>query len=63
MNKDTEKIAVICEKVNKIEAWIDNADKNHFPTIERRFDSIERKLAYYSGGIIVAVWVIEKFLL
>lgn len=44
-------IAIIKEKVSKIESWIDNADTNHFPTIEKRFDKIENKIAYWVGGI------------
>ena len=44
-------IAVIEEKVGKIELWIDNADRNHFPTIEKRFDGLEKKLAYWGGAV------------
>ena len=44
-------IAILKEKVSKIEAWVDNAEANHFPTIERRFDALERKGAYLAGGI------------
>ena len=66
MPKTNEKqnidIAVIKEKVNKIERWIDNADMNHFPTIEKRFDRLDRKLAYWSGGVVVAGALIQVIL-
>jgi len=53
MNEETQKvdIAILKEKGSKIEAWVDNAEANHFPTIERRFDALERKGAYLAGGI------------
>ena len=53
-NRDI-KIAVIQEKVNNIEAWQNNADINHFPTIEKRFDGVELKIARWGGGIAVLV--------
>ena len=56
------KIAVLYEKVEKIEKWVDNANVNHFPSIEHRFDKLENKMAYYSGGIVVAFTVIELIL-
>lgn len=49
--KQNIELAIIKEKVFKIENWIDNADSNHFPTIEKRFDRIEQKIAYWVGGI------------
>lgn len=66
MKKENEqqniKLAVIQEKVSKIEKWIDNADVNHFPSIEKRFDKLDKKLAYWSGGIVVAGAVIQLIL-
>ena len=63
MNKENYKdMAVISEKVSKIEAWVNNADINHFPSIEKRFDKIETKMAYYSGGIVAIVSVIQLIL-
>ena len=50
------------EKVEKIERWINTADVNHFPSIEKRFDGIEQKMAYYSGIIVVAFTLIELIL-
>ena len=55
-------IAVIEEKVGKIETWIKEADTNHFPTIEKRFDSLDRKLAYWSGGITATISIIQYLL-
>ena len=55
-------IAIIEEKVGKIETWIENADTNHFPTIEKRFDGIEKKLAYWSGGIVVASAIVQTIM-
>lgn len=48
-------LAIVKEKVLKIEKWIDNADINHFPTINRRFNSIEKQIAYWSGGLAVII--------
>ena len=56
------KIAVLYEKVEKIEKWVDNADVNHFPSLERRLDGIEQKIAYWSGGIVAAGAIIQLIL-
>ena len=55
-------IAIIKEKVSKIESWIDNADTNHFPTIEKRFDKIENKIAYWVGGIVAISALLQVIL-
>lgn len=52
-------IAVIKNQVDEIKKWINNADINHFPTIEGRFDKLEKKLAFYSGGITVAIFLVN----
>ena len=63
MSKENEKqnleIAIIKEKVGKIEEKVNYYDQNHFPSIEKRFDRIEKKLAYYSGAIVVASAIIQ----
>ena len=65
-NKQDITIAVLSEKVDRIEATLVNYDTNHFPSIEKRFNGIENKLAYYAGGITivgaVANILISKFL-
>ena len=67
--KQDVSIAVIEEKVSKLEKWVNVADTNHFPTItkqfnsvEKRFDRIEKRIAYFSGAIVVITWLLEKFL-
>ena len=73
MTKENEKqnigLAILTEKVTKVEAWVDNADENHFPTIaenfvsvEKRFDKLDKQLAWYSGSIATLVFVIEFIL-
>lgn len=49
--KEEIDIAILIEKVSKVEAWIIEADINHFPTIEKRFDKVELKLAFWGGGL------------
>lgn len=64
--KHATDIAVLKDQVQVVRRWIENADVNHFPTIERRFDGIEKKLAYYSGTIVAAsatVQLVIKYLL
>jgi len=60
--KQNIEIAVIREKITKVEKWIDNADVNHFPTIDKRFNDIEKKLAMWSGAIIILGILIPKLL-
>lgn len=55
-------VAVLQEKIGKIEETISMYETNHFPTIERRFDSIERKIAYWSGGIAIALGFLQIIL-
>lgn len=55
-------IAVIEEKVAKIEAWQLNADANHFPTIEKRFDALDRKLTRISS-VGTTIFIVFELLL
>lgn len=66
MTKQNIEIAIIKEKVNKLEVWADNVDNNHFPSIEKRFDGVELKIARWGGGIaalVVLVPLLVKFLI
>lgn len=58
MTKDNNTdIAVIKEQVSEVKRWINNADRNHFPTIEKRFNRIEIRLALYAGGLAVLTFL------
>ena len=48
----------LCDRMEAIEKRIDTMENNHLPHIEERLNSIERKLAYYMGGIAVVIFVV-----
>lgn len=55
-------IAVLQEKIGKIDADVSKILNNHLPHIEGRLNIIDKKMAYYSGGLAIAVFLIEWFL-
>lgn len=59
--KDTQKvdIAILTEKVSRIEEKLALYERNHFPAIEARFDSIERKLAFAGGGLAILQLILK----
>ncbi len=50
-------IAVIKNDINHIKAEIGNIKENHLPHIYKRLISVERKIAYWSGGIALLIIV------
>mgnify|MGYP001587812968 CR=1 FL=1 len=50
------------ERIKTIEVFVEEISKNHLPHIYDSLEQIKVRLSYYAGGIVVAVWVIEKFL-
>ena len=55
-------IALLKQSFDNIERVITKYETNHFPTIERRFDSLENKIAYWSGGLALLVVVMGLLL-
>ena len=55
-------LALLKDDVRDLKKWAENADKNHFPSIERRFNRIETRLAGWGGGIAVLVILIPMLL-
>ena len=59
-------VEVLKSQIADIRQWQQSADENHFPSIERRFDKIETKIAYWSGGLAVLITglqIIFKYIL
>ena len=46
-------IAVLKEKVDQHDEFIDKILNNHLPHIQKRLNSIEVKMAWYAGAIVV----------
>ena len=55
-------IATLKEKVDKLEEFVSDIKNNHFPHIEKRFDTIETHLAYYVGGGTVVLILSQIFI-
>lgn len=55
-------IAVLHERVERIDAAVDKILTNHLPHLEEKVDAIERKMAYYAGAVAVLV-VVANYLL
>ena len=53
---------VLEEKIKNIEKAIDKYERNHFPSIMKRLNKIERKQAYWSGGLVVIIPIASYFL-
>ena len=49
------------ERIKIIEAFMEEISRNHLPHIYDSLEGIKLRLAYYAGGIVVAIWVLEKF--
>lgn len=49
-------------RFNHLEKKVDQILNNHLPHLDRRIDKVEQKLAYWSGGIVVAVTVAQWLL-
>ena len=58
-NQQNIDIAILKEKVSKIEERLDMYETNHFPSIERRFDVLEKKLAYWGGGLGASLAILQ----
>lgn len=57
--KNSEQIARLDERVMDVQHSLEKVMDNHLPHIQARLDSIERRLAYWAGGIAVAVPTIQ----
>ena len=55
-------IAVLNEKVEKIETQVNLIVNNHIPHLETEIDKVKIQQAYWAGGITVAVSLINYFL-
>ena len=47
-------IAVLQTQMNAIQADVTSIKENHLPHIYNRMGKLENKMAYYSGGIVIA---------
>lgn len=52
-------IAVLKEKVDQHDEFIDKILNNHLPHIQARLTKIEVKMAWYAGAIVAATAVIQ----
>ena len=69
MDTDHDKIIRTEEKVDAFSDIVYQIRDNHLVHIatqlnnlETKVDSINTKLAMWSGGIVVALWIVERFL-
>ena len=58
----------VSERLTALEVKMEAMMTNHLPHIQaavdeldRKVDSINTKLAMWSGGIVVSIWIIERF--
>ena len=59
-------IAVLQEKMDTTEGFIEDMKTNHLPHIYNRLNSIDTKQAYYAGGLavfLILVQLVFKYLL
>ena len=56
-------------RLTKLETTLNEVATNHLPhlsedikKLERTIGKINVKLGYWSGGIVVAVWLLERFI-
>ena len=54
-------VAVLKTELEAIKNRLEKIENNHLPHIEARLNSIERKVAYYSGGIAILVLLSQIF--
>lgn len=52
-------LAILYERTSSIEERLKKIEENHLPHIEDRINSLEKRLAYYSGGVVVAVAILD----
>lgn len=50
------------ERVFNLANEVEKIMSNHLPHIQARLDSVEKKLAYYAGGIVVATAIVQFLL-
>ena len=68
-DSDHDKIIRVEEKLNALTAILLELKDNHLAHIktsidalETKVDSINTKLAYWSGAIVVVIWILERFI-
>ena len=52
-------IAVLHERVHSIDSRLEKIETNDLPHLHDKLHGIEVKLAYYSGGIVVSIAIVE----
>jgi len=52
-------VAVLQERVDKVEDWIEKMENNHLPHIYDKLSSIERKMSYWGGAIAVLLGILQ----
>ena len=58
-DQDSINIAVLQEKVNEMNKFIDDIHKNHLPHIYSRLNKIDTRMAYYAGGLAVLMVLLQ----
>lgn len=61
--KQNIEIARHDERIKVVEGFVEEMRKNHLPHIYEGLKKIQIQLAVYAGGVVVAIWVIENFLI
>lgn len=59
MPNEKVEIAVLQTEMRSVKEDISTIMTNHLPHLQSRLDSIERKLAYYAGGIVVILTIVN----
>ena len=57
--QDKVNIARLQEKVESIDSRLDKIENNHIPHLHEKMEAIEKKIAYYSGALFVAISFLE----
>ena len=69
MDTDHDKLIRLEEGQNALKDEVAEIKNNHLAhlsedmkEIKDSLSSLEKKFAYWSGGLVVAVWIVERFL-
>jgi hypothetical protein len=55
MSSELERIAVLESKVDGLVKMNETVMSNHLPHLQERLESIEKKLAYWGGGLATLI--------
>lgn len=61
-NQQDQKIIALQVEIAYIKEDVQDIKRNHLPHLQEKIEAIDRKLAYYAGGLAVLIFFIEFIL-